>query len=184
MVTFSGGGRTREPGEMWNVQVLGATSFDDAGYVLSAVDATNVLKVDKCGATEIPYAVNYRSSRNPLDMNEPPTDFQTGTELGEKGLPVFSEGWAKLKLATDNAEIEAGEFLICTGGGKVDLYAETTLTTVNETQLELRFTELAQIVGRAEARAAVGTTSAASQDKILTHLTIGKVGTAFVVPTS
>src|SRR3989304_8738493 len=102
MATYSGGVRTREAGEMWNMQLFTTTSLDDSGYVLKTVEESNVSKVDKCGATDVPYCVNYRSTRDPHSFDEPPGEFKTGTQLGDMGLPVFREGWAKLKLAINN----------------------------------------------------------------------------------
>lgn len=186
MATGSGAGRTREPGEMWNMQVANATSFDDSGYVLSYVDEASTIKVQLCGAADIPTCVNYRSSRDPFDFNEPSTLQLTGSDIGTKGFPVFAEGWAKLQLAVNNQAITRGDSLICTGGGKVDQYGtgnatKTTIpdTTVSDAANEIndRLTELAQIVGRAEESVVAGnTTAAAGTGKVLCKLQIGTVG--------
>ncbi len=179
MATFSGGGRTREPGEMWNVVLLDATSINDAGFVLTYEVESSVTKVDLCGLTEIPACINYRSTRDPHDMNEPQSVFKTGAQLGEVGIPVFREGWAKLKVATDNAAISRGEPVVCTGGGKIDLYVATTIGQASDTavDVEARFDELARIVGHSEEEeCAVGTTLVAGQDKCLIKLSIRATG--------
>src|SRR3990172_6498519 len=183
MATYSGGGRTREPGEMWNMQLFTTTSLDDSGYVLKTVEQSNFSKVDKCGATDIPYCVNYRSSRDPHDMNAPNTLFKTGTQLGEMGLAVFREGWAKLKLATNHSALEKGDPVVvaASGGGKVDKYTAATMSVSSVAALgaavELRFDQLSRIVGHVEgANVAVGTTSGPSQDKVLVKLSIRAIG--------
>lgn len=181
MVTFSGGGLTREVGEFFNIQLLDATSLDDAGYVLAFQIESSVTKVDLCTSSEIPAAVNYRSTRDPHDMNFPNTLFLTGATLGEAGIPVLREGWAKLKVATNNSVGVRGDPLVCTGGGKVDKYTPSALsltaTSVLAADVETRFNDLARIVGTIEEEdLIVGTTSVAGQDKVLTHLTIRKNG--------
>ena len=178
MATFSGGGRTREPGESWQMQVKDATSFDDAGFVLTYITET-IRKVDKCGATDVPVAVNYRSTRDPLDLNEPPTKFLIGSAIGEKGIEVLSDGWIKLKVATDNVAMVRGDPLVCTGGGKVDKYTPTPITngTLTASETETRFDELARIVGYVEDDiVAVGTTLVAGADKVKAKITIRSNG--------
>ena len=181
MATFSGGGRTREPGEMFNVDLLGATSIDDAGYVLNYEVESSVTKVDKCGATEVPAAVNYRSTRDPHDMNEPQTIFKTGTQLEGVGIPVFREGWAKLKVADNNSEMNRGDAVkvAASGGGKVDLYTPTVIGQTSNTAVdtETRFDELARQVGHVEEEQCVaGNTSSPGQDKVLCKLSIRAIG--------
>ena len=186
MATGSGAGRTREPGEMWNMQVKNATTFTDSGFVLSYVVESSTNKVQLCGSTDIPTCINYRSSRDPFDFNEPNTLQLTGADLGESGFPVFAEGWAKLQLAVDNVAITRGDSLICTGGGKVDQYgtANASKTAIPDTsvtnaanEIDARLLELSQIVGRAEEDVVAGTTLlAGGTGKILTKLYIGTVG--------
>lgn len=179
MATYSGGGRTREPGEMWNQQLLNATSLDDAGYVLAYNVESSVTKVDLCGASEVPACVNYRSSRDPHDMNEPVTLFKTGAQLGEMGIPVFREGWAKLKVANANAQLNRGDAVVCVGGGKVDKYTPTTITNGTNTaaNTETRFDELARVVGHVEEeQCAAGTSVTPGQDKVLVKLSIRAIG--------
>lgn len=179
MATFSGGGRTREPSEVWEVQLLDATSLDDAGFVLTYKTESSVRKVDKCGATDVPVAVNYRSTRDPLDMNEPPTKFLTGTQIGAKGIPVLTDGWIKLKVATNNAALIRGDPLVCTGSGKVNKYTPTTIGQTSDTagDTETRFDELSRIVGYVEDDSvAAGTTSAAGADKVKAKMTIRGIG--------
>jgi hypothetical protein len=164
---------------MWNVQLLDATSLDDAGYVLAYQEEDNVTKVDLCDAAQMPACVNYRPSRDPHDMNEPQTIFKIGSVLGEMGLPVFREGWAKLKLATDNAALTRGDPVVCVGGGKIDKYTPTAISQGTDTapDVETRFDELATIVGHVEEEdAAVGTTAGPSQDKVLCKLSIRAIG--------
>jgi hypothetical protein len=186
MATGAGAGRTREPGEGWIMQVKDATSFADSGFVLTYVVEASTNKVDLCGAADIPTCVNYRSSRDPFDFNEPNTLQLNGADIGEKGFPVFAEGWAKLQLATANQAITRGDSLICTGGGKVDQYgtANATKTTFGDTatvdqaaNINARLKELAQIVGRAEEDVVAGTSvTAGGTGKVLTKLYIGTVG--------
>jgi len=179
MATYSGGGRTREPGEMFNVNLLDATSLDDAGYVLAYQVEDSETKVDKCDNTQMPAAINYRSTRDPHDMNEPQLLFKTGLQLADVGIPVFREGWAKLKVATNNSALARGDALECTGGGKVDLYTPTTITNGTNTAAETedRFDELARIVGHVEEEDVdAGDTGSAGQDKVLTKLSIRAIG--------
>ena len=179
MATFSGGGRTREPGEMFNVDLLGATSINDAGFVLAYEVESSVTKVDLCTSTEVPAAINYRSTRDPHDMNEPQSIFKTGTQLAGVGIPVFREGWAKLKVADNNAVINRGDSLICTGGGKVDKYVASTLGqgTQGIQDIEDRFDELSRLVGHCEEeQVAAGVATAPGQDKVLTKLSIRATG--------
>ena len=179
MATFSGGGRTREPGEMFNVDLLDATSLNDAGFVLAYQVEASVTKVDLCDASQVPAAVNYRSTRDPHDMNEPQLLFKTGLQLEGVGIPVFREGWAKLKVATNNVLLARGDALICTGGGKVDKYVPTVIGQTSNTavDVETRFDELAKIVGHVEEESvAAGTTLVAGQDKVLTKLSIRAIG--------
>lgn len=179
MATFSGGGRTREPGEMFNVRLLDATSLNDAGFVLAYQVESSITKVDLCDASQVPACVNYRSTRDPHDMNEPQLLFKTGSQLGEVGIPVFREGWAKLKVATNNAQINRGDAIICTGSGKVDKYTATVITNGTNTaaDTETRFDELAKIVGHCEEEQVVaGTTGSVGQDKVLTKLSIRAIG--------
>jgi hypothetical protein len=181
LTSIAGGGRSREPGEMWNIQVKSTTSFDDGGYVCTYVTESSVQKIDKCGATDLPKCVNYRSSRDPHDMNFPTSDYLTGTQIGTRGIPVFDEGWAKLKVKTGNAAIIRGDFLIVDAtGGKVNkLAAGATIPDTSATnaanEIEARLLETARIVGIAEEIVAVGTTAAPGADKVLTRLRIGSV---------
>ena len=181
MPTFSGGGLTREVGEFFNVQLLDATSLDDAGFVLAYQVEASVTKVDLCSSTEVPACVNYRSTRDPHDMNFPTTLFLKGSDLGEAGLPVLREGWAKLKVATNNSVGKRGDTLECTGSGKVDIHTPTVIDNTSAatvtTTVEARFDELARIVGTIEEEdLPVGNATAPGQDKVLTHLTIRKNG--------
>ena len=179
-MAIAGGGLTRELGESLQMILLDATSLDKAGFVLTYKLEGGKRKVDKCGATDIPAAVDYRSTRKPLDLNEPPTIFQTGADIGAKGIEVFREGWMKLQLATNNAALVLGDTLVCTGGGKVDKYTPTTITNGTNTasETETRFDELGRIVGHVEELAAIGagTTSAAKQEKVLTKVSIRTIG--------
>jgi len=177
----AGGGLTREHGEFWNMPLLDATTLDDAGYVLTYKVESSTNKVDKAAATDTPRCVNFRSTRDPFDLRETNHGDQTGAQVGAHGLPVFREGWAKLKVAVNNAAIVRGDALkvATSGGGKVDKYVETAIlgstAGVIVSTIEARFDELARIVGNAEEDIAVGTTGAAGKDKVLTHLSIGKV---------
>jgi hypothetical protein len=176
-MAIAGGGLTRELGEFWNVELFNATSLDDAGYVLAYKTEDSRIKVDLCGSADIPACVNYRSTRDPEDMNQHKTTLVlTGSEIGTKGIPVLREGWAKLKVATNNSAITRGDGLVCSGGGKVDLYTApaidtTSVATVSST-VETRFNDVARGVGHAEEDVAAGTTSAAGADKVLTKLSI------------
>ena len=186
MATGAGGGLTREAGEFWNMQVINTTSFSDSGFVLTYEVESSTNKVNLCGATDIPACVNYRSSRDPFDFNEPSTVVQTGATIGEKGFPVFAQGWAYLQLAVNNQIIVRGDSLVCTGGGKVDQYGSANSTktvlpnssvTNSSNEVDARLKELAQIVGRAEETVVAGTTAkAAGTGKILCQLQIGTVG--------
>lgn len=177
---IAGGGQTRPPGEGWNMPLLNATSLDDAGYVLTYKVESSVNKVDKAAQTDDPKCVNYRSTRDPFDMREPPSSYLTGTQVGEKGIAVFADGWAKLKLATNNAAITRGKHVrvASSGGGKVDKYTENTIPSSGSVSaaVNARFDEIARIVGIAEETVSSGTSSAPAKDKILVRLTIGLVG--------
>lgn len=174
-VHIASGGRSREPGEMWNMQLASAASLDDAGYVLTYASG----KVDKCGATDLPRCVNYRSTRDPHDFNEPNSTFLTGTQIGTKGIAVFDEGWAMIKVKTNNTAIAVGDYVyVDAAGGKINKFP--TLTTVipvtNVTnaanEIEAKLKELARIVGIAESAVPVGTSLIAGKDKVLVRLRI------------
>jgi len=178
MATVAGGGLSREPGEMWNIQLLDATTLDAAGYVLTYKVEASKNKVDKAAAGDIPAAINYRSTRDPFDLRETNHGDLTGATIGEPGIPVFADGWARVKVVTNNAVIVRGDYLVVGGtAGKVDKYVQTVLDTDYDiAKINARYKELAQIVGRAEEDIAVGTTLIPGKDKVLTRLTIGQVG--------
>jgi hypothetical protein len=182
-MSIAGGGLTRELGEWWNVELLDATSLDSGGYVLTYKVESSRNKVDKCGAADVPACVSFRSTRDPEDMNEHKTHLTlTGAEIGTKGIPVFREGWAKLKVADNNSAIKEGDAIAVasTGGGKVDKYTAGALTTTSASELaadvETRFNELANAVGNAEEKIPAGTTGAPGADKVLTKLSIRAIG--------
>ena len=94
---------------------------------------------------------------------------------------MLREGWAKLKVATNNSVGKRGDTLVCSGGGKVDILSITAFgdtTAVDQAaNLETRFDDLARIVGTIEEEdLPVGNATAPGQDKVLTHLTIRKNG--------
>jgi len=174
MATFSGGGRTREPGEMFNMILLDATSLDDAGFVLKYEVEASTNKVNKCGATDIPACVNYRSTRDPHSIDEPPAVFLIGSNVKlEGGIPVFREGWAKIKVAADNLVGTRGDPVICTGSGLIDKYVAIAIT--DNPTAEDRWDELARIVGHLEADLIAGSGGNPGQDKVLCKLSIRAV---------
>ena len=93
MATVAGGGLSRDPGEMWNIPLKDATTLDAAGYILKYVVESSTNKVDKCGATDTPVAVNYRSTRDPFDLRETNHGDLTGAGIGDPGIPVFADGY-------------------------------------------------------------------------------------------
>ena len=173
---IAGGGRSREPGEMWNIELETSTSLDSGGYVLTYVSG----KVQKCGATDLPRCVNYRSTRDPHDMNEPNTVFLTGAQIGTKGIAVFDEGWAMLKVKPNNTAIARGDYVyVDAAGGKVNKFpaATTVIPATNVTnaanEIEAKLKELARIVGICEKAVPVGTTTPLlGADKVLVRLRI------------
>ena len=181
MATYSGAGRVREPGEIWYEQLKNADSLDDSGYVLAYTTESSVVKLTKAGSSDLGVAVNYRSSRDPHDLNFPPATYKTGTDIGEMGIPVIDEGWVRLKVANNNAAISIGDPIKISAGGKVDKYTATTIgdtSSANQaTALNARFTELRKVVGIAKEAVAAGSGSAPGQDKVLVKLTLGTVGT-------
>lgn len=184
MVTaIAGAGRTRETNdEIFYKQLLNATSIDDAGYVLHEEVEACTSKVDLTASGEMPYAINYRSTRDPHDMNFPPTINLIGSDVGEKGIAVFRGGWAKLKVANCNAAIIVGDPLITSTGcaGKVDKLVPTvigaTCSTSQGANINSRFEEMSLVVGNAEEDVAAGSGCAPGADKVLTALTIGNNG--------
>lgn len=175
-----GGGLTREFGELWYMPLLDATTLNDAGYVLGIETESTVRKVDILAAAEIPYAINWRSTRDPHDQNFPQTLFLTGAQIGTKGVPVLREGWAKVKVADNNSLGVAGDPVIAGAGGKIDIYTATaigdTSTIDQSTNIDARFGELSRVIGNLEEALPAGTTSAPGKDKVLVHLTIGNTG--------
>lgn len=177
--SIAGGGLSREPGEMWNILLLDATTLDAAGYVLTYKVEDSKNKVDKAASTDTPCAINYRSTRDPFDFRE--TDH--GDLIGSKlvGIAVFADGWARIKVANDNATIVRGDYLsvssVASQTGKVDKYVKTTLDTDYDiAKVNAIFDELSRVVGRAEEDVASGDTTKPGKDKVLTRLTIGNVG--------
>lgn len=184
MVTaIAGAGRTRESNdEIFYKRLLNATSLDDAGYVLHEQVESCISKVDLAASGEMPYAVNYRSTRDPHDMNAHKTQLNlNGCEVGEKGIPVFRGGWAKLKVADCNSAIIIGDPLITSAccAGKVDKYTPTVIGTTcggnRAACINTRFAEMSFVVGNAEEAVAAGC-CAPGADKVLTALTIGNNG--------
>ena len=185
MVTeIAGAGRTRESNdEIFYKRLLDATTIDDAGYVLHEEVEMCVSKVDLTASGEMPYAVNYRSTRDPHDMNAHKTTLHLiGSEVGEKGIAIFRGGWAKLKLADCNAAIIVGDPLITSAScaGKVDKY---TAQSIGDTScadksscINTRFKELSLVVGNAEENVDAGACCAPGADKVLTALSIGNIG--------
>jgi hypothetical protein len=183
MSEIAGAGRTRETNdEIFYKRLLDATSIDDAGYVLFEQVECCVSKVDLAACGEMPYAINYRSTRDPHDMNFPATIELNGCEVGEKGIPVFRGGWAKLKVADCNSAIIIGDPLIQSAccAGKVDLFTAQVISATCSGDrsgcINTRFTELSLVVGNAEEDVAAGMCCAPGADKVLTALTIGNLG--------
>ncbi len=185
MVTeIAGAGRTRETNdEIFYKQLKDATTLADAGFVLHEEVEASTSKVDLCASGEMPYAVNYRSSRDPHDMNAHKTTLTLiGSEIGEKGVAVFRGGWVKLKVADNNSAIIVGDALIVpsSGGGKVDKYTPKVIGDTSagdeSANIDARFEEMSLVVGNAEEAIDAGTASAPGQDKVLTALSIGNVG--------
>lgn len=181
--TQTGGGLSREVGEIFLSPLLNATSLSDGGFVLKQVTESSIEKVDLCGATDIPYAVNYRSTRNPHDLNAPPTSFMTGSNDALKGgIPIFREGWAYLLVANNNAAMTRGDpvKVASGGGGKIDKYVPTTIRcdTVAHAAADTttRFVELARMVGHVEEDVPAGGVSNPGKTKALVRLCIRNTG--------
>lgn len=182
MVTaIEGSGRTREPGEVFRKPLKDADSLDDSGYVLKQLEESSVQKVAIAGSGDIPFAVNYRSTRDPFDMNHPATTFLTGSSDRLPTIDCIDDGEVALKVANNNAAIAVGDPLVvaASGGGKVDKYTPTVIGNTSagdeSTNIDARFAELGQIVGYAVEKIAVGGGGAPGADKVRTRLTIKMV---------
>ena len=114
-------------------------------------------------------------------MNFPNTVFLTGTLIGEKGIAVVREGWAKLKVVGGNAAIVVGDPIkVSATAGKVDKFVPTAVGATNSgdvsTAIKTRIKEVRTVVGFAEENVAAGSGSTAGADKVLVKLCIGSVG--------
>jgi len=180
MTAIGGGGLTREIGEIFYKQLKDTETLADAGYVLEELVESATSKVKACTSSGIPYAINYRSSRDPHDLNFPNSVFLTGTLIGEKGFPVVREGWAKLKVVGGNAAIVVGDPIKVSSAGKVDKFVPTAVGATNSgdvsTAIKTRIKEVRTVVGFAEEAIAAGSGSTAGADKVLVKLCIGAVG--------
>jgi len=181
MTAIAGGGLTREVGEIFYKQLKATETINDAGYVLEELVESSTSKVKACTASGIPYAINYRSTRDPHDLNFPNSVFLTGTLIGEKGIPVVREGWAKLKVVGDNAAIVVGDPIkVSATAGKVDKFVPTAVGATNSgdvsTAIKTRIKECRTVVGFAEEAVAAGSGGAAGADKVLVKLCIGAIG--------
>ena len=178
---IEGSGRTREPGEIFRKPLLDATSLNDSGYVLKAVVEATIDKVDKAGSGDIPYGVNYRSTKDPFDLNFPPTLFLQGDSDRLPTIDCIDDGEMALLVANNNAALAVGDPLVVAsgGGGKVDLYTPTTIRTDTLTNQGAdtvsRFAELGQIVGYAVEVIAAGSGGFPGVEKVRTRLTIKMV---------
>lgn len=177
MSTIEGSGRTREPGEIFRKPLLNATSLDDSGYVLKAQVEASVDKVNLAGSGDYPLCVNMRSTRNPFSIDHPNTSFLTGNSELIPTIDVSDDGEHALKVADNNAAIAVGDPIIvaASGGGKVDKYTPTALTTPTSGEVAARFQELGQIVGYAVEAIPVGSAMAPGADKVRVRLTIKQV---------
>lgn len=181
MSAIAGGGLTREVGEIFYKQLKDSEKLDDAGYVLEELVESSTSKVKACTASGIPYAINYRSTRDPHDLNFPNTVQLTGTQIGAKGIAVVREGWAKLKVVNNNSAIVVGDPIkVSATAGKVDKFTPTAIGATNSgdvsAAIKTRIKEVRTVVGFAEENVAAGSSSAPGADKVLVKLCIGAVG--------
>jgi len=178
MTTIEGSGLIREPGEIFRKEIIDAESLDDSGYVLKHVEETSIQKVGKAASGDPPFAINMRSTKDPLDNNFPVTLFLLGSSDRLVSIDCVDDGEAGLKVADNNAAIAVGDpiTVASSGGGKVDKYTPTTVGDTmagdESTNIIARFTELGEIVGYATEKVAMGSAMAPAQDKIKTRLTI------------
>lgn len=177
MVTLiEGSGRTREPGEVFRKPLKDADSLNDSGYVLSALEETSIQKVAICGgaATDFPYAVNMRSTRDPFDLAHPATTFLIGSSTRLPTIDLVDDGEVALKVANNNAAIAVGDPIVvaAAGGGKVDKFTPTALTTPTSAEVNARFKELGRLVGYAQEKIAAGGGGLPGADKVRTKLCI------------
>jgi hypothetical protein len=182
MVTaIEGSGRTREPGEIFRKPLLDADSLNDSGYVLKAQEEASVQKVAIAGSGDIPFCVNYRSTKDPFDLAFPPTTYLTGSDDRLPTVDCIDDGEVALKIANNNAAIAVGDPLVvaASGGGKVDKYSPSVIgdTSMGDESANItaRFTELGEIVGYAVEKIAAGGGGAPGADKVRTRLTIKMV---------
>lgn len=175
-----GGGRLKEPGELFREKLLNATSLNDSGYVLSIEDESGVSKVDLCESTEIPWCVNHRSTANgSFSTDFPRTDFLTGADLED--IDCFKDGKAALNVTGNNAAISRGDALVVGAtDGKVDLYVKQALGDTSSVDqaanINTRFTELGQIVAYADEDIPVGGGGLPGKTKVKCHLVIRATG--------
>ena len=174
VASIEGSGRTREPGEIFRKPLKNADSLTDSGLVLSAVEESSIQKVKLAAAGEFPFAVNYRSTKDPFDLAFPPTTFLAGSSDRLPTIDCIDDGEVALKVVGNNAAIVVGDPLVVSGSaGKVDKYVPTVVT--NSATTITRFIELGTIVGYAVEKIAAGGAGDPGADKVRTRLTIKQV---------
>lgn len=181
MVDKRSKGIIRPFGEEFSKQLKDSEKLDDSGYVLKLVVENSINKLGKAGAGDFSYAVNTKSTRDRLDMTEPPDTFLKGSDSRLDTIDCIDEGEIGLKVVDNNAKIVEGDPLVPKGSatGKVDKYTPTTIgdTTMSDQSSNIvsRFKELAQIVGYAREDIAAGSASAPGENKVHAKLTIKNV---------
>jgi len=123
-----------------------STALDDYGYVLHLTKATDL--VTKTAASNLKvFGIANQNTKDPLDGD-------AGTAKTNVSIAIVQDGECQVQLKAANATIVVGDLLIAQTDGTVDKYTPTSLSTVNEANLEARFKELGRLVGTATEAAA------------------------------
>jgi hypothetical protein len=124
-----------------------SVALDDYGYVLNLNKTNDQVQKTKASNLKV-FGIANQNTKDPLDGD-------SGTAKTGVAIAIVQDGECQVQLKAANATIVVGDLLIAQTDGTVDKYTPTSLSTVNEANLEARFKELGRIVGWAtEAKAA------------------------------
>ncbi len=161
-------GRIRYGGKSFKRELKGTETLTDDCLVLKITSG----KVEKCGATDTPYAIAQQSTLNRVLYTVGETKYDTGANLGE--IAMFREGWAELPLVNNNAVIAIGDRIGPAAGGKVNKQTPQVLSaSATKTELDTRFAQERSLIGYAEEAVVAGSANAPGAATVKVALCFG-----------
>jgi hypothetical protein len=142
-----------------------SVALDDYGYVLNLNKTNDQVQKTKASNLKV-FGIANQNTKDPLDGD-------AGTAKTGVSIAVVQDGECQVKLSATNAAIVVGDLLIAQTDGTVDKYTPTSLSTVNEANVEARFKELGRLAGTATEAAAAN-----AGGKIITRLQIASTVSA------